>query len=156
MGNRLYITNTINNRINWSWSWCRAPIWSPWPNLCFLFDNCGFCWREDGFIIYSYNRFWALPEQSLWGPIPAELRPYFTVSFQNIPTWRSRSPYLYPPGTGWPIPPGTWFPFCGPLTTLKVKVKVTLRPTISRPVRLGVWRPSGTHDQFFFLVEIFF
>jgi hypothetical protein len=38
----------------------------------------------------------------------------------------------------------------------KVKVKVTLRPTISRPVRLGVRRPSGTRDQFFFLLEFFF
>jgi hypothetical protein len=37
---------------------------------------------------------------------------------------------------------------------MEVKVKVTLRPTISRPVRLGVRRPSGTHDQFFFLLEI--
>jgi hypothetical protein len=36
------------------------------------------------------------------------------------------------------------------------KVKVTLRSTISRPVRLGVRSPSGTHDQFFFLLEIFF
>jgi hypothetical protein len=35
-------------------------------------------------------------------------------------------------------------------------VKVTLRPTISLPVRLGVRRPSGTRDQFFFLLEIFF
>jgi hypothetical protein len=38
----------------------------------------------------------------------------------------------------------------------KVKVKVTLRPKISRPVRLGVSRPSGTRDQFFYLLEIFF
>jgi hypothetical protein len=37
-----------------------------------------------------------------------------------------------------------------------VKVKVTLRPTISRPVRLGVRRPSGARDQFFYLLEIFF
>jgi hypothetical protein len=37
-----------------------------------------------------------------------------------------------------------------------VEVKVTLRPTISRPVRLGVRRPSGIRDQFFFLLEIFF
>jgi hypothetical protein len=35
-------------------------------------------------------------------------------------------------------------------------VKVTLRPTVSRPVRLGVRRPSGTRDQFFFLLEFFF
>jgi hypothetical protein len=39
---------------------------------------------------------------------------------------------------------------------VKVKVKVTLRPTISRPVRLGVRRPSGTSDQFLFLLEFFF
>jgi hypothetical protein len=36
------------------------------------------------------------------------------------------------------------------------KVKVTLQPTISWPVHLGVRRPSGTRDQFFFLLEIFF
>jgi hypothetical protein len=37
-----------------------------------------------------------------------------------------------------------------------VEVEVTLRPTVSRPVRLGVRPPSGTRDQFFFLLEIFF
>jgi hypothetical protein len=39
---------------------------------------------------------------------------------------------------------------------VKVKVKVTLRPTVSRPVRIGVRRPPGTRDQFFFPLEIFF
>jgi hypothetical protein len=38
----------------------------------------------------------------------------------------------------------------------QVQVKVTLRLTVSRPVSLGVRRPSGTRDQFFFLLEIFF
>jgi hypothetical protein len=36
------------------------------------------------------------------------------------------------------------------------KVKVTLRPTVSRPVRLGVRHPSEIRDQFFFLLEILF
>jgi hypothetical protein len=34
--------------------------------------------------------------------------------------------------------------------------EVKLRPTVSRPVRLGVRHPSGTRDLFFFLLQIFF
>jgi hypothetical protein len=42
------------------------------------------------------------------------------------------------------------------LTIGNVEVEVNLRPTVSRPVCLGVRRPSGTSDQFFFLLEISF
>jgi hypothetical protein len=35
-------------------------------------------------------------------------------------------------------------------------IEVKLQPTVSRPVLLGVRRPSWTRDQFFFLLEIFF
>jgi hypothetical protein len=38
----------------------------------------------------------------------------------------------------------------------KSKVKVTLGPTLSWPVCLGARRPSGTRDQFFYLLEISF
>jgi hypothetical protein len=38
----------------------------------------------------------------------------------------------------------------------ELEVEVKLRPTVSRPVCLGVRHPSGTRDQFFFLLEIFF
>jgi hypothetical protein len=37
---------------------------------------------------------------------------------------------------------------------VEVEVEVNLRPTVSRPACLGVRRPSGTCDQFFFLFEI--
>jgi hypothetical protein len=36
------------------------------------------------------------------------------------------------------------------------QLKVILRPTVCRPVRLGVRCPSGTRDQFLFLLEIVF
>jgi hypothetical protein len=36
-----------------------------------------------------------------------------------------------------------------------LEVEVNLRPTVSRPVCLGVRHPSGTSDQFFFVLEIF-
>jgi hypothetical protein len=39
---------------------------------------------------------------------------------------------------------------------VQVQVQVNLRPTFSRPVRLGAGNPSGTRDQFFSLLEIFF
>jgi hypothetical protein len=39
---------------------------------------------------------------------------------------------------------------------LVVEVEVNLRPTVSRPVCLGVRHTSGTRDQFFFLLEISF
>jgi hypothetical protein len=36
------------------------------------------------------------------------------------------------------------------------EVEVNLRPTVCRPVCPGARRPSGTHDQLFFLLEISF
>jgi hypothetical protein len=42
------------------------------------------------------------------------------------------------------------------LSLIEVEVEVKLRPTVSRPVCPGVRRPSGTHGQFFILLEIFF
>jgi hypothetical protein len=49
--------------------------------------------------------------------IPRDSRPYFIVPILETPqTWRARSPYLYPTGTGWPsYTPGPCVPFRRPL-----------------------------------------
>jgi hypothetical protein len=46
--------------------------------------------------------------------VPRDSIPYFIVPIlENPPTWRARSPCLYPTGTGWPrYSPGHWVPFC--------------------------------------------
>jgi hypothetical protein len=37
---------------------------------------------------------------------------FYCLRFQTTPTWRARSPYLYPPGTGWPsYTPRHWVSF---------------------------------------------
>jgi hypothetical protein len=74
-------------------------------------------WREDRCVIYSYSCFWALREQSLSGPSPAQLWPYFTVSFEPPPTWRTRSLYSFPPEQGGPVISPALGSFSSPLTT---------------------------------------
>jgi hypothetical protein len=85
----------------------RARIWSPWPDFSFLSDDCEFLdvwrplWREDGPVIYSYNCFWALPEQSLSGPSPPELKIIFYCLIWDSTNLEDQVPVLVPPGTGW-------------------------------------------------------
>jgi hypothetical protein len=54
------------------------------------------------------------PAQSFLRPSPAGLMTtFYCLRFETHPTWRTRSLYLYPPGTGWPvIPPGTGLLLC--------------------------------------------
>jgi hypothetical protein len=86
-----------------------------------FFRQLRFC----NFVAPSLTRGRVLPKQSLLGRSPAELRPYFTVSFETPPTWRARFPYLYPPGTGWPsYTPGHWVSFLSPLTTRRAAVEL--------------------------------
>jgi hypothetical protein len=108
----------LNLQLTACLSWCRASIWSPWPDFCFLSDNCEFLdvghplWREDGSVIYSYNCFWVLPEQSLSAQVSQNSRPYVTISYETPPRSRAKPPRLYPTGTGWPnYTPGNYVPF---------------------------------------------
>jgi hypothetical protein len=84
------------------------PIWGPKIKFLLLSHSCEFVdvgphlWREDGSIVY--NCCWSSPAQSFSDASSAGL---MTIShrlrFETPPTWRARSPYLYPPGTGFPF-----------------------------------------------------
>jgi hypothetical protein len=109
-----------------------------------LSDSCGFVdvrcplWREDGSVIY--NCCWLLPAQPFLDLSPAApMTIFYCLRLQTPPTWRARSPYLHPPGTGWPsYTPRQWVPLSSPPTTCRaVKVKVILRPTVC----LGIKHP---------------
>jgi hypothetical protein len=60
--------------------------------------------------------------------------------------WRKRRPNTFSDMKGWKRM----------VKVGEVEVEVNLPPTVSRPVCFGVRPPSGTRDQFVFLLEIFF
>jgi hypothetical protein len=77
----------------------------PKTRFLLLSDSCGFvdvgrllC-REDGSVVY--NCCWSSPAQSFSVPSSMELMTiFYGLRFETPPTWRARSLYLYPPGTG--------------------------------------------------------
>jgi hypothetical protein len=57
---------------------------------------------------------------------------FYCLKFETAPTWRARSPYLYPPGTGSPIyTPRYWDPFSSPPMTRRATAE-TFKPTPTR------------------------
>jgi hypothetical protein len=87
--------------------------------------NVGYpVWREDGSVVY--NCCWSSPAQSFSGTSPAEFMTIFNyLRFETPPTWTARSPYLYPPGTGWPsYTLSHWVHFSLPPTTSRTTVEV--------------------------------
>jgi hypothetical protein len=69
--------------------------------------------------------------------------------FEIPPTWRTRSPYLYPPGTGWPsYTPRHRVPFSSPFTTRRTTVEVfepaSTLGSISTEAETYCRQPAGT------------
>jgi hypothetical protein len=57
------------------------------------------------------------------------------LRFETPPTWRTMSPYLYPPGTGWPsYTPKHWVPFTSPPMTRKSTVEI-FEPASTQSIR---------------------
>jgi hypothetical protein len=99
---------------------------------------------------------------------------FFWLRFESLPTWRARSPYLYPQEKGDPdIALGTGFPFrrllrlAGPRWKysyapphifevdfkVKVIVKVTLRLKVSQSISLGVEPHLGLMARYLLLFD---
>jgi hypothetical protein len=106
------------------------PHLGPRTRFLLLSDSCGFVdvgrslRREDGSVVYS--RCWPSPAQSFSGPSPAWLPTiFYCLTFETPPTWKARSPYLCPLGTGWPsYTPRHWVPYSSPPTTRRATVEV--------------------------------
>jgi hypothetical protein len=95
-----------------------------------LSDSCGFVdggrslWRKNRSAVYICC--WSLPAQSFLGPSPAGLVTiFYCLILETLPTWRTTSPYLYPPGTGWTsYTPRHWVLFSSLPTTRRATVEV--------------------------------
>jgi hypothetical protein len=145
------------------WKW---PIWwyvlvssthlGPENRFLLLSDSCRFVdvghplWLEGGSVVYSCS--WSLPVQSFLGLSPAGLMTIFCcLRFETPPTWRARSPYLYPPGTRWPRYIPKHVPFSLPSTTRRATVKV-FKPTSMQ----SCLTCHNILDQIFFLYSLFY
>jgi hypothetical protein len=64
---------------------------------------CSILSEERTSLSFVHNCCWPSPVQSFsnWSPTGLMTIFYF-LKFEIPPTWRARSPYLYPPGTWWP------------------------------------------------------
>jgi hypothetical protein len=75
----------------------------PMTRFFFLYGDCGFpdmwhpLWWEDGSVIYLYNCFWSLPEQSLLIWSPAELTTIFYCLIWDSPNLEGQFPVFISP-----------------------------------------------------------
>jgi hypothetical protein len=122
--------------------WCQAPIWGPRPYFCYCQTVAGLLmWGalpEKRMGLSFTICCWPSPVQLLSGPNSAGfMTTLYCLRFMTPPTWRTRSPYLYSPGTGWPsYTPRHWVPFSSPPMPCRAMVEV-FEPA-STPVLLAV------------------
>jgi hypothetical protein len=91
---------------------------------CAFVDVWRGLWREDGSTVY--NCCWSSPAQSFLGASNSVLvAVFYCRRFETPRTSRARSPYLYPPGKGWPgHTTRHWVLFSSPLTTRMAAAEV--------------------------------
>jgi hypothetical protein len=103
----------------------------PMTRFFYLSDNCRFLdvghphWQEDGSVIYSYNCFWALPEQSLLGRSPTELTTIFYCLIWDSPNLEGQFPiFISPRNKVAQLYPWALDSLLSPLTTRRAMVEI--------------------------------
>jgi hypothetical protein len=74
-------------------------------------------------LIYTYNYFWVLPEQSLSGPSTTEFATVIYFLMETLPAWITRFP-ISPWNRVAQLYPGHWVPILSPLKTRRAMVEV--------------------------------
>jgi hypothetical protein len=121
-------------------------------NSCGVLDVERALWREDRSVVYNIG--WSSPVHSFSVPNPPRLMTiFFCFIFKTLKTWRARSPYLYPPGTGLPsyTTPKHWVLYSSPLTTRRAAVEVVEVKHKLQLIMLGVQQGAINSycDEFF-------
>jgi hypothetical protein len=90
-------------------SWCRAPLWGPWPDFPFSFLMSEDCfslllgrplWREDGSAICSAICQWSESRRTRNNALLSHLRLLGSLSVASYDSQRLRRKYSYPPPHG--------------------------------------------------------
>jgi hypothetical protein len=105
-------------------------------------------------LVAASNRGRSPSSGSFLGPSPAGLVTiFYCLRFETPSTWRVRSPYLYPPGTGWhSYTPGHCGPYSSPPSSSQRQSYFT---TGGLPPIISSWRraPWDSRPDFVFSIE---